>query len=463
MSVNQLLILVLILFTVTACHSSQDAVADSKINKGLSLYIDKVSIVDLSTGKIIENRQLLIRDGKIVAINPAESSITEKDFILQDAKGRYLIPGLIDMHVHAYDPAAFTIALSHGVTHLRLMNGVKDHLVWRSELEQGVRIGSSITVSSPTMSGFNNAHMHYPVHTPDEAVTAVIKARHQGYDLIKAYGNLTAPVLDALLNEAKKQKISVGKHGPYPADGLEWNKLAGLQSLEHVEDIYQGPLNYQQDQNLLDQTISQIKNLHTPVTPTLNIFWQLTKIGEQKKSYLDTLPEGYISPIISLEDKRNQVKRWLNSSAEMTERNKETLAFLQEITRRLYEADVTLLVGTDSGELLSPHGLATHNEMRLMHESGIPILDVLRAATINPAKALGKEREFGQIAVGYHADLILSEENPLEDLESLRNPVAVVKRGRFFSSVELQKLREKAIEERSIWQEMKTLLHAGKL
>lgn len=462
MNTKKLLIL-LVLLTVTACHSTQDVAVSEKIDDGSSLYIDKVNLVDLRNGQLIENRQLLIRNGKIVAINPAKSPITEKDFILHDAKGRYLMPGLMDMHVHAYDPAAFTIALSHGVTHLRLMNGVKDHLVWRKELEQGVRIGSSITVSSPTISGFKNAHMHYPAHTPDEAVTAVIKAKRQGYDLIKAYGNLTAPVLDALLSEAKKQKISVGKHGPYPSDGLEWNKLVGLQSLEHVEDIYQGPLNYQQDQNLLDQTISQIKNLQTPVTPTLNIFWQLTKIGEQKQSYLDALPNGYISPIISLEDKRSQVKRWLNSSAEMTERNKKTLAFLQEITRQLYEANVTLLVGTDSGELLSAHGLAAHNEMRLMHESGIPILDVLRAATINPAKVLGKESDFGQIAVGYQADLILSEENLLESLESLRNPVAVVKRGRFFSSVELQTLREKAIEERSIWQEMKTLLQAGKL
>lgn len=445
-----------ILLVATISHLPSYA-SDPDKKSDLPFYIDNLHIVDISTGQILKDRQLQIRNGKITAIKPAHTPITDENYIQHDGNGRYVTPGLIDVHVHAYDPAAFTIALSHGVTHLRLMNGRKEHLQWRKELEEGTRIGSTITVSSPIISGFKNAHMHYSAHTPDEASKAVIKAKQQGYDLIKAYGNLTAPVLKALLREAKKQNIPVAKHGPHPTIDMEWRELTELQSLEHVEDIFQGPLNYQEDQQKLDETIVKLKALNTPVTPTLNIFWQLTQISEQKQAYIDELPQDYISPIIALETTHNQVKRWLSSPTAMTEHNKKTLGFLLKITQQLHLAELVLLVGSDSGELLSPHGLATHKEMELMQQAGLPNIAVLRAATMNAAKALGKESQLGQIDIGYNADLVLSEHNPLENLTTLQQPDAVVKHGRLFSRIELEQLRRKAIEERSFWQEMGTL------
>lgn len=452
----------LILFIVAIGRLSAYA-SDTDKNADLSLYIDNVHILNINTAQIIRDQQLQILNGKITAIKPARTPITDEHHTRHDGKGSYVMPGLIDMHVHAFDPAAFTIALSHGVTHVRLMNGVKEHLQWRKELEIGNRIGSTLTVSSPIISGFKNAHIHYSAQTPAQASKAVMKAKQQGYDLIKAYGNLDAPVLQALLREAKKQKIPVAKHGPHPAPDMEWNTLAGLQSLEHVEDIFQGPLNYQQDQQKLDETIVKLKTLNTPITPTLNIFWQLTEISAQKQTFIDALPKGYISPIIALEEKQNQVKRWSKSSVEMVEHNQKTFAFLQEITRELYRADISLLVGSDSGVLLSPHGLATHKELELMQQAGLPSVAVLRAATINAAKVLGKESEWGQVAIGYNADLILSEDNPLENLSTLQSPHAVVKHGQFFSALQLQKLRETAIKERSFWQELNTLRNAGEL
>lgn len=449
-----------ILFITTISHLPSHA-NDSSKKTDSSFYIDDIHIVDINTGQIIRDRQLQIRNNKITAIKPAHTPATEENAIQYDGNGRYVTPGLIDMHAHAFDPAAFTIALSHGVTHLRLMNGVKDHLRWRKQLAEGSMIGSTITVSSPIISGFKNAHMHYSAQTPDEATKVVVKAKQQGYDLIKAYGNLDTSVLKALLREANKQNIPVGKHGPHPTPDMEWNELAGLQSLEHVEDIFQGPLNYQQDQQKLDETIGKLKTLNTPITPTLNIFWQLTEISAQQQTFIDRLPKDYISPVITLEAKHNQVKRWLNSSVEMVEHNQKTLAFLQDITRQLYQAELVLLVGSDSGMLLSPHGFATHKEMELMHEAGLPTIAVLRAATINAAKALGKESELGQVAIGYNADLILSAHNPLENLNTLQQPDAVVKQGRLFPKSELEQFRQKAIDERSFWQEMNTLRKAG--
>ncbi|HEY0894883.1 MAG TPA: amidohydrolase family protein, partial [Cellvibrio sp.] len=133
----------------------------------------------------------------------------------------------------------------------------------------------------------------------------------------------------------------------------------------------------------------------------------------------------------------------------------------QDITWQLYQAEILLLVGSDSGELLSPHGLATHKEMELMQQAGLPTIAVLRAATINAAKALEKESQLGKVAIGFNADLILSKHNPLENLTTLQNPDAVVKQGRLFPKSELEQLRQKAIDERSFWQEMNTLRKVG--
>ena len=146
---------------------------------------------------------------------------------------------------------------------------------------------------------------------------------------------------------------------------------------------------------------------------------------------------------------------------QMIVHNKKTFSFLQEITHELYTANLTLLVGSDSGVLLSPHGLATHKEMELLQQAGLASIAILRAATMNAAKALGKESRLGLIAPGYNADMIVSEQNPLENLRTLQNPEWVIKNGRVFSRTELEELRKKAIAERSLWQELKTLANAG--
>lgn len=461
--INYILLSSFILLSLSLLVVPIRTFGDTNQEAGISrrpLYIDKVNLVDLGTGNIIPNRQLKIVNGKIAAITAAKTPITEPADI-HDAQGKFVMPGLIDMHVHAYDTSAFALSLSHGVTHVRIMNGVKDHLAWREELTTGKRLGSTLSVSSPIISGFKNAYMHSPALTPEEARTAVRKAKERGYDLIKAYGNLSAPVLEALIDEASRMQIPVAKHGPHPSGDLPWTILAGMQSLEHVEDIYQGILNHQQDDKLLEKAIENFKVLNVPISPTLNIYWQLTQISDQKQKFLDSLPPGYTSPIIDMEEKRTQVARWLRSEESMVKYNQSTFKYLQHITRELHKAHVSLLVGSDAGVLLSPHGLATINEMRLMSEAGVPLIDVLRAATLNAAKALNKEAQLGKIAVGFNADILLTEKNPLVSLEAISDLSALIKNGKFLTKSDLLKLRQQAIDNRSFWQELKALSGAG--
>ena len=364
------------------------------------------------------------------------------------------------MHVHMYEKAAYALTLSHGVTHVRVMNGVPKQLIWRDNIESGKQIGSTSTVSSPIISGYKGQYLHHGVSTASEAKNAVSEYHAKGYDLIKAYGNLNESALAAIVEEGKRLGIPIAKHGPHASGDMPVSKLAGFQSFEHVEDIYQGPLNHEFSPQQLPQIMQSLKATQVPITPTLNIYEQLTKLSQEKEAYLATTSKNYTSHIIGLEASSNQVKRWLTASDKMAEHNQKVLNFLQLITKRLNENEIPLLIGSDSGVLLSPHGLATHNEMRLIHEAGIDSFEVLAAATINPAKALKLAHKIGTISTGLNADFIYSTSNPVKDLSVLKEPEAVVKNGHWYSNKALQSMRKNAIESRSVLEELAVLFEA---
>lgn len=417
------------------------------------VVIDQINLIDVKNRQIVWQQQIELRNGNISAIRPAGTPIEDANAVVIDGLNGYLTPGLFDMHVHVSDTAALQLSLSHGVTHLRVMHGLPQHLKWRDAIDNNEMIGSSMTVSSPILSATKRPTT---IHITDEkeAKEAVRAAYADGYDLIKAYGDLSAQSLSAVLAEAADLHLPVAKHGPHPSGTMPWQGLAGMQSLEHVEDIYQGPLHYKQDLAALAEVIDQLKTLQVPITPTLNIFWQLTAISRDKEVFLATLPQDYISPLIAYEERRNQVERWLQSSDKMATHNSQTLQFLLQITRQLHQAGVPLLVGSDAGVLLSPYGLAAHTEMQLLQQAGLDSFDVLHAATIEPAKALGLAKLAGQIRPGYKADFIYSKGNPISELSVLREPDAVMKSGRWYNKRRLTELRHQAIEGRSLVQEL---------
>lgn len=450
-----------IFITLLAIISTISCIARAELKHNSNIFIlNNINIIDVKNRKVQRDKSILISEEKIKKIAHSPILDSPRDITVIDGNGGYITPGLIDMHVHMYEKAALTLALSHGVTHVRIMNGTLSQLKWRDQVTNGELIGSNATVSSPILSGYDDAYFHHSVHTVAQASAAVKQYHSQGYDLIKAYGNLNEEALTALIEAGNILNFPIAKHGPHASGNMPVSSLAGFQSFEHVEDIYQGPLNYKFAPEKLFKIAEEIRATGVPLTPTLNIYEQLTKLSDEKEQFLETIPTEYTSDIIALEAKHNQVNRWLTASKEMAKHNQKTLTFLKYITNVFHESGITLLVGSDSGVLLSPHGLATHNEMRLMHESGLSAFDVLAAATINPAKALNLDNQIGHILENYNADFILSKINPLHDLSVLESPRAVVKSGVFYPDTVLKQLRDNAIETRSFWEELVTLFEA---
>lgn len=450
-------IIALLIITLVVSCSANEIKREQKRN---SFVLNNVNIVDIENQTIIPSQTIVIKNGKIDSINDQASLLPGSNLKIIDGKSGYVTPGLIDMHVHMYEKAAYILTLNHGVTHVRIMNGLSEQLLWRDNVESGLQLGSTSTVSSPIVSGYKDAYLHRSVETAEEARAAVKEYQSQGYDLIKAYGNLSEAALSAIIEEGEKLGIPIAKHGPHASGKMSISQLTGLQSFEHVEDIYQGPLNYEFAPERLPEIARLIKSTNVPVTPTLNIYYQLTKLSQDKEAYLATTSKDYTSDIIALEASKNQVKRWLGSSNKMAIHNQKTLGFLQHITKVLHENGIPLLIGSDSGVLLSPHGLATHNEMRLLEEAGLSAFDILAAATLNPAKALNLDHEMGKISEGYKADFIYSPSNPIQDLSVLTEPEAVIKHGHWYSRKTLNAMKDEAIESRSFWEEFFVLYEA---
>ncbi|MGE6647749.1 amidohydrolase family protein [Shewanella colwelliana] len=425
-----------------------------------SFVLTNINVVDVVQQKVLSRKNIIVIDGRINAIINPNRHDTYSGLTHIDGKGGFITPGLIDMHVHMYETAAYQLTLSHGVTHVRVMNGIPAHLNWREQVNAGHLIGSSSTVSSPIISAYDDAYLHHSVHTAEQAKQAVTQYIEQGYDLIKAYGNLSKETLTAIIAQGRQLNMPIAKHGPHGSGDMVTGSLSGLQSLEHVEDIYQGPLNYQFSPELLPEVVAELKATGVPVTPTLNIYAQLTQLSQEKAPYLAKTNPEYTSDIIALETSNNQVERWLTASENMAKHNQKVLDFLIFITQKLHQSGIPLLVGSDSGVLLSPHGLATHKEIQLLLQAGLSPFEVLAAATINPARALKLEHNIGHIRVSLQADFIYTQSSPIDDLSLLKEPSAVIKNGHWYSQQTLKKMREQAIASRSLWQELKVLVEA---
>jgi len=450
------IITLFLLILVASCSTNE---IKTKTNSN-SFVLNNVQVIDVENKTILPSKAIIIKQGKIDSIVDKASFLALPNVKVIDGKGGYVTPGLIDMHVHMYEKAAYILTLSHGVTHVRIMNGMPKQLLWRDKIESGLLLGSTSTVSSPIITGNKDAYLRHGVETAEEARAAVQEYQLQGYDLIKAYGDLNQTALEALIEEGEKLAISIAKHGPHGSGDMPISQLAGIQSFEHVEDIFQGPLNYEFAPQRLPEIAQRLKETNVPVTPTLSIFYQLTKLSQDKDAYLAMTSTQYTSDIMAFETSNNQVKRWLTASDNMFAHNNKTLKFLQHITKVFHDKGVPLLVGSDSGVLLSPHGLATHNEMRLMQEAGISNFDILTAATITPAKALKLEQKLGKIEANYNADFIYSLSNPIANLEVLREPAAVIKNGYWYSNEQLKTMRDDAIDSRSFWEEFFVILEA---
>jgi imidazolonepropionase-like amidohydrolase len=436
------IVVTLVAFTLTGCvfNSRTDMPRDlPNLTSKMPIAIDNVHLITMNGEEVQRDKQLLIKGGLIVGIRLGGTEITEEYDVI-DGRGSYVLPGLIDMHVHVMDQKYLVLSLAYGVTSVRNMGGYPMHLRWKKELAEGKWLGSNLYSSSPILNGdkYSDPFMHKVVVDSQSARTLVQQYKQDGWDFIKVYENLDAKVYNAIIDEANKLDFPVAGHAPYSIIENR-SSIAQLASFEHAEEIYDGLLNYTFNYEKLEQVAHELRVNNITVTPTLSVFDHLTKISEHKKVFVDSLPTEYLNPFFKFTTDTISAKRWLNASKQMTEYNLKLNNFQQYIVKTLYKHKVNMLVGTDWGALYMIPGMATHDEMALMHNAGMSSFDVLKAATTNASKVLGLEDKIGRINEG-----IMVSDNPLEKLDVLRKPEAVIKDGQFLNEKFLIEMKESA-------------------
>jgi hypothetical protein len=398
-----------------------------------STAIENVTVIDVVAGVAKPDMTVVVAGNKIASVGPASAATVPKGTRVVDGRGKFLIPGLWDMHVHLGNAseAALPVLIAYGITGVRDMGSPSFSTLrrWRIEALTGVRVGPRIVAPGPILTEGPPMSHEMVVHGAEGGRRAVDTLAGEGVDFIKVTQSLDRDTYFAVADEARKIGLPLAGHLPvndsgdgFKVSGVEASN-AGQKCLEHMHGI---PLSFQKNDPELFPTL--LRN-GTWVDPTLTTYWARAHVHELA---LQSDPRlRHIAP---------SFKQWwdsqipgFSSDDSMSIKN---FGWRMSGVKTLYQAGVPLLAGTDLGfAYIYPGDLA--KELELFVQAGLPALDALRTATINPARYLNMEKDLGSVETGKTADLVLLDGNPIEDIRSVRLVRAVVANGRFFDRAEL--------------------------
>lgn len=385
--------------------------------------LTNVTIVDVLNGSLFPNQTVIIDGDKIIKIGSTSNLRIDESTSVIDAQGKYLIPGLWDMHVHLELATiqSFPYFIAYGVTGVRDMgaNSFDSIKQWRNEVEQGSQIGPHIIASGPMIDGpFFVNELRVTVNTASEARKAVDSLVALGVDFIKVHQQLSKDAYLAVADQAAKHKIAFVGHKPASLP-LQAVIKAGQSSVEHT--LFTPDLN--------DTTISLLKDAGVFFTPNLVIIDKIARYNDpalQNDKRLDQ-----VSAILKHHWKK-QTEAWGDNVSSTVEYMQSVMPEMLQRTSALQKAGVSLLAGTDVGVPLVYPGSSLHEELALLVRSGLSPLQALQTATINPARFFKKEHEIGSIQKGKRADLVLLNANPLEDISNTKDINLVFFKGKVF-------------------------------
>lgn len=405
--------------------------------------IKNANVVPMTKDTILSQKMVYIKDGIIQNI---DSSITIKNVPIIDAKNQYLTPGLIDMHVHVWDKYDLGLYLANGVTTVRNMWGIPEHLKMKKALNSNKIIGPQFFTTTPKLTGPDDAGVDkVQIASPEEAKTLISDYKKQGYDLIKTYAGMPQPIFDAIIEQAKVEGLQIASHPSHEVD-YDYHFKPNIETIEHTEDIVQTALNFDIDSTKLNAIINLYKKHQKTHTPTLTIFQNIIDVLEEDDIRTSKMA-SYMNPGFLILGSEDTYKRWTSEklyNPEVTQRLKTQHETHLSIVKQLHDNGINLVCGSDSGIMFSPAGFSTHEELSYYIDAGLTPYEALKAATINPTKVSNFYKNIGTIETGKTANLILVKENPLKDLNTLKTPEKVWINGRLLENEDLNLLKSKA-------------------
>ncbi len=393
-----------------------------------------VNVVPMDSDRVLPDQTVVVSGGRIAALGPAGKTAVPEGARVIDARGGYLSPGLADMHVHVYTPQELTLYAVNGVTTIFNLNGRPQYLDWRRRIAKGELLGPAIYSTGPTFDRPRSAAA---------AVEDVDRIAAAGYDAVKIYNQVGAAEYPALTAEAKKKGlVLVGHVAREPGFAAT---LAAGQSIAHAEEFVYTYFNddpdpknetvHPLDTAKIPKAVAMTREAGISVIPTLVAFRNIVRQATDVRKYLTDPNLAYMAPSM-----RAKLEPAANTYANRFPHEKiaglaVSYEFQRQLVKALHDGGVPILAGTDASWLGVP-GFCLHEEIEIFQDLGFTPYAALKTATVDPARFLRKEGEFGTIAPGKRTDLILTRENPLEDVRRLRNLEGVMLAGRWIPEEE---------------------------
>ena len=437
------------------------------------LILTHVTVIDVTGSPAKPDMSVMIRNHRIAAIGRTSSVVPPKDSEIVDATGKFLIPGLWDMHVHTgRKDIFFLLYIANGVTGVRDMGGdIEDPSgelsslsgryiqlsLWRAAIEEGSLLGPRLVIAGFLIDGFKWPG-NIAATNAEEGRQAVDVLKKTGVDFVKVKSFLSKDTFLAIAAEARRQHMVLAGHVPDAVRVAEASN-AGQKSIEHLTGIAVGCSAI--ERQLIDEKAQAFAardraryasiepRAAATFDPTIatalfsrfvtNGTWQVPTLVELRRNALgdDSTNPGQNSP----EDEPlwaylpEPLRDWWskNRSAAAPSGGQELFASELSLTEKMHKSGVLFLAGTDTPNPSILPGFALHDELKLLVSAGFSPMEALQTATLNPARYLGKEKDLGTIETGKLADLVLLDANPLDDISNTGKIRAVVVDGRYLN------------------------------
>lgn len=474
--------------------------ADTSPAPPAELQIERVTIVDPRDGVKSFNMTILIKDGRIADIFPSGSKKASPTADIVDGKGKFVVPGYNDMHSHVLElenpSGSLALMLAEGVTGFRQMSGSPAMLSARrhGKLPIGSEAPALHETPGSLLTPFNAG-------TPDAVIAEIRRQKAQGADFIKV-GMVAPDIFFAAIEEAKAQGIAILGHLQEGTDAVEAT-AAGFRSVEHLgpgstvwiccsdqeaelradsyrrEVIKAPPFKIPFLETLVmkrlakmlinpsafakPKDVERLKRAIDSYAPEKGQAvaakfredgsWHVpTLVRLRTQEYAD-LPEyeqdemlAYL-PEKSVENWREVTDRFKALPADMRRAYRQAYPRQLELAKLLSDSGVRMMTGTDGGSYLGP-GLTLKQEFKELSEAGLSPLTILQMATINAADYLRKSDRMGRVEIGFEADLVLLDSDPLEKVENMHAITGVVRAGVHYSATALSRLKSRIAENR---------------
>lgn len=398
----------------------------------------EVNVLDVEEGKFKERYTVIVEGDRIREVGPASQVSVPEEATIIDGSGKYLIPGLSEMHGHIPPPTApaqfvedvLFLYLANGITTVRGMLGAPNQLDLRERANSGQLLSPTLYLAGPSFNGNS-------IESPEQAIEKVARQAEEGWDLLKIHPGLTRAEYDALAEKAHQVGIEFAGHVPEDV-GILHALEKGQQTIDHLDGYLQyagGAGENPLDESKLRESVEATVEAGARVVPTLAL-WE-TIIGARELDRLTSYPELEYMPAEMVEGWTRNVRDRLENLPGTIQERKEVARNRLRLLNELQKAGVGVLLGTDAPQLFSVPGFSVHREIARMQDAGMTPLEIIRSGTVNVGQYLADKDSFGKILPGHRADLILLEADPLMDLTSLRNQAGVMVRGRWLSRQEI--------------------------